>query len=116
MLFCRTYQGSGQSTYRLLSSGSKACAGESIILFTSTEITGFNISDGVLFTDTMTTEEVEKEKGTKFLKDGKADGMELEELGDDLAQEGKLSQPSPTVPMQGGSLHAGFGGPWRLRV
>jgi hypothetical protein len=63
-------------------------------------------------------EQVEKEKGTKFLKDGKADGMEVDELGDDLAQEGKLSQPSPlppTVPMQGSSLHAGFGGPWRLR-
>ena len=120
MVFCRTYQGSGRSTYRLLSSDFKVCAGESMTLFTSTENIGFNISDGVLFTDTMTTEEeAAREKGIKFLKDEKVDDMEVEELGDDLAQEGKLSQPSPsppTVPMQGGSMHAGFRGPWGLRV
>jgi hypothetical protein len=119
MVFCRTYQGNGQSSYRLLPSESKVCTHESITLFTSMEDTGFNISDGVLFTDIMTTGEVEKKNDTKFLKDEKAIDMEVNELGDDLAQEGKLSQPlpsPPTVPIQGGSMHAGFGGPWRARV
>jgi hypothetical protein len=99
------------------------CAGESITLFTDlSDHSVFNIGGGILFgmesANTTTEKKTQQEKENKFLKDEKADDKKMEALNDDLAQEGKLSQPPPsppTVPMQESSMHAGFGGPWRAR-
>ncbi|KAF1994637.1 hypothetical protein P154DRAFT_624547 [Amniculicola lignicola CBS 123094] len=50
-----------------------------------------------------------KHKGAKFLDGGIVDNMDDQDVGDDLAEEGKLRMPRP------GSMHAGFGGPWKGR-
>jgi hypothetical protein len=124
MVFCRTYAGTGRSTYRLLSSDHlNVCAGDSITLFTDlSDNSAFKIGDGILFgmesENTATEKQTHQEMGNKFHEDVKTDNEEMEEPNDDLAQEGELSQPlpsPPTVPVQESSMHAGFGGPWRVK-
>jgi hypothetical protein len=127
MVFCRTYAGTGRSTYRLLSPDHlNVCAGDSITLFTDlSDNSAFKIGDGILFgidsENTAAEKQTHQGMGNKFYedeKDEKADDEKMEEPNDDLAQEGELSQPlpsPPTVPVQESSMHAGFGGPWRVR-